>query len=429
MVANAKFKKTVLDDGLTIISEADSSLYSASIGIWVKSGSRDEDVNENGLSHFIEHMLFKGTKSRSCLDIARQIDAFGGSLNAFTTRETTCYYAKVLNDHLDMAVDILCDILLNSLFNGDDMEKERQVILQEIRMTTDTPEDEIHDLFYKTFWQGHPLSRPITGDAERVSSFSREQLLNFFTRTYSPGNMVVAVSGDVSHDRIVGSFEEAFASLPQPNETDSNHEVSFASNIDLYPKDLEQVQICLGTTGISTTSPKRHAAYILNTLLGGGMSSRLFQKIREEMGLAYSIYSYLSTYRDTGLFGVYAATGEESVTEVLEQTVCELKRLKDDLIPEEELTSAKEQLKSHVLFSLETSDSRMQKIAGDELAFGRYIPSGEVIKEIESVSSEDVNALARELFCESSLNLTLLGPFDESKVMAKVEDLRGTLGN
>lgn len=296
-------------------------------------------------------------------------------------------------------------------------------------MSKDTPEDEIHDLFYKTFWQGHPLSRPVTGDAERVSSFSREQLLDFFDRAYSPGNLVVALSGDVSHDSIVGRFEEAFASLTRRTEADSIQEVSFASNIDLYPKDLEQVQICLGTAGVPTASPKRHAAYILNTLFGGGMSSRLFQKIREEMGLAYSIYSYLSTYRETGLFGVYAATGEESVTEVLEQTVRELKALKSDLISGDELKSAKEQLKSHVLFSLETSDSRMQKIAGDELAFGRYVPSEEVIKEIESVSREDVNALARELFCADSLNLTLLGPLDEGRVREKVEGLKGVLGN
>ena len=402
--------KTIFDNGIRVISEHIPHLHSVSIGVWVASGSRHERAEgERGISHFIEHMLFKGTERRTARGIAREIDSVGGVLNAFTSREHTCYYAKVLDRFLPQAVDLLADILMNSVFADEEVEKERQVILQEISMIEDTPDDLIHDLFIRNFWRNHPLGRPIIGTVESVSSFTGAAAKEYLRRHYHPGDIIIAAAGNVNHEdllRLLVPFEALSAG--ESRETRDSIPESCCS-VERFERDLEQVHLCLGTSGISHTHPQRHAGYLMNTLLGSGMSSRLFQEIRERRGLAYSVYSYLSAHTDTGSLVVYAGAEEARAAEVINLIVAELRRLKQEPVPGEELEAACNHFSGHFLLSLESSENRMTRLAKTELHFGRNIPVEELLDALRQVTPDDILSLAGDLFDDASLTLTLMG--------------------
>src|SRR6267143_2132019 len=340
------FAKAVLDNGIRVVSQEMPDHRSVSLGIWVENGSRHESEAENGLSHFIEHLLFKGTERRSAAQIAEEMDAVGGVINAFTSKEHTCYYAKVLDENLPLAIDLLTDIFLHSSFEAEEIERERSVILQEISQAEDTPDDYVHDLFNLDFFKDHPIGRPICGREQTVNGFSREDILGFFP----------------------------------------------------HAKSLEQVHLCLGVAGISQAHPKRYIAYVLNTLLGGGMSSRLFQEIREKRGKAYSVYSFSSSYKDVGYFGVYAGTSLESTEEVVELIVKELQKLAAGEVSDVELSRTQGQLVGSMMLGLESTDSWMSHIARDEIYFGKTVTTDEICQQIRAVSREDVIELADALF-------------------------------
>lgn len=422
-----RYKKSVLNNGISIVTEAERYFYSVTIGIWVKNGSRHESPRENGVSHFIEHMLFKGTEKRSALDIAKEIDSIGGVINAFTTREATCYYVKVMKEHLEKALDLLTDIFLNSLFDVTEFEREKEVILQEIRMVEDTPDDYIHDLFYETFWRDFPLGRPVIGSSETVSVLTSDDLIRYMKNAYTSDRIVIAASGNIDHDELTQRFHEDFSDIGRGGYFANAGVPVFSSNVALQKKRLEQVHLCLGTKGVSGTSDRRHAAYILNAVLGDGMSSRLFQEVRENRGLAYSVYSYLSSYEDAGLLGVYAGTSLKNLPEVLKIIVAELKRLKTEPLSEEELVSATEQIKGNIVLGLENSEARMQRLANNEIYFGRNIPVRELLKKIDGVTSADVLSLARELITQDSLNIAVLGNIRRKDLSAEIDRLKNEI--
>ncbi len=407
-----RYEKTVLSNGVKIITEAIPYLKSVSIGVWVTTGSRDEQPHENGLSHFIEHLLFKGTERRTAFDIAKEIDSVGGTLNAFTGREYTCFYAKVIDKHLPLAIDLLSDIFLHSLMDEKDIERERMVILQEIKMVEDTPDDYVHDLFNRICWGEHPLGFPICGTAERVESFHREQIEQFFRTHYQPDRIIICAAGNLYHQEVVDLIEATFGQIPKTNRPRERKKPLSISTIHISQRDLEQVHFCLGTQGLSYNHSLRFASYILNTILGGGMSSRLFQEIRENRGLAYSVYSYLPTYIDTGLCVVYAGTDQRSFNEVLHLILKEFHRLKEEPFKNGELEIAKAQLKGNLLLSLESSDNLMTRLAKNEIYFETYLTVESILKGIDEVNEEMVKNLACHLFDEKYFCLTVLGPMD-----------------
>jgi len=403
------YKKTVLQDGIKVITEEIPYLNSVSIGVWVITGSRDEQPLENGISHFIEHLLFKGTEKRSAYQIAKEIDSVGGSLNAFTGREYTCFYAKVIDKNLPLAIDLLSDIFLHPLFDPKDVEKERMVILQEIKMVEDTPDDYVHDLFNRVCWGDHPLGYPILGSAERVQSFSRDQIHRYFKENYQPNRIVVCAAGSLNHQEVVDRIGETFGRIPRAEGSRKRVTPQPNSTTNISKRDLEQVHFCLGTRGLQYNHSLRFASYILNTVLGGGMSSRLFQEIRENRGLAYSVYSYLPTYADAGLMVVYAGTGEDTFQEVINLTLKEFKSLKSEPFRNGELETTKEQLKGNLLLGLESSDNMMTRLAKNEIYFESYLPVDQVLKGIDRVKEEEIRHLASELFDERFFCLTVLG--------------------
>ncbi len=417
------YRKTVLPNGVRILSEVVPHVQSVTIGLWAMVGSRDEQPSQNGISHFIEHMLFKGTPKRDALAISKAIDSVGGVLNAFTTREYTCIYAKVLPQHTELAVDVLADAFLHSTFAPDELEKERKVVLQEISMVEDTPDDWVHDLFSESFWPDHPLGRPIQGTAAVLESLKREDLVDYFERYFWPEGLIISAAGALDHDRLVRLVQEHFvldrtapprAPIPPPAPVKS---------VTIRRKNLEQVHVCLGTVGIPQTHPLREAGYLLNTILGGSMSSRLFQEIREKRGLAYSVYSFLSTYADAGQFGVYAGTGPDNVVQVIDLILNELRAIKKNSITQAELDSAKEQLKGSFLLSLESTDSRMDRLAKNEIYYGRHFEADEVVAEIDRVTLDDIHALAAELLGRDTLSLAVLGRVRKSSLTSELLSL------
>jgi predicted Zn-dependent peptidase len=402
-------KKTILQNGIRVISENIPHAHSVTIGIWVASGSRDERAEFSGVAHFIEHLLFKGTGQRSALQIAREIDALGGILNAFTGREYVCYYAKVLHRFLPKVVDLLADIFLNSLFETEEIDKERKVILQEIGLLEDTPDDFIHDLFAQKFWQGHPLGRPIIGTAQSVGVLDRDIVTAYRNKVYRAENIIIAAAGKVNHDELLALLGTLFEQVPAGSRPVPVPPSLPTKKVEAVPKDLEQVHLCLGTLSIPQAHPRRYEAFIFNTVLGGSMSSRLFQEVREKLGLAYSIYSYISSHSDSGSIAVYAGTSRERFQEVIEIVLRELRRLKTDPLTREELENAKEQLKGNILLSLESSDNRMTKLAKNEIYFGRYQPLMEIVKGIDQVTPESILELSAELIDDNYLTLVLMG--------------------
>ena len=410
-------RRTVLPNELTVITEQMPYIRSVSIGIWVKTGSRHEDSELNGISHFVEHMVFKGTTSRTAQDIARQVDSIGGNMDAFTAKECICFNIKVLDEHIPMAMDVLSDLVLNPVFDPKDIVRERGVILEEIKMDEDNPDYLVHEIFTQNFWKDHPLGKPILGTKETVRSFEQENLFDFYRQRFAPNNMIISAAGNLNHARFVELIRERFAGLAQvPNGFHQPAPAVTPRIITRNKKSLEQVQLCLGVPSHPISHEKRYVSYVLNTVLGGGMSSRLFQKIREEQGLAYSIYSDLNPYRDTGCLAVGAGTSLESTPKVVDSVLAEFRELKSEPIPAEELRRAKDQLKGSLMLSLESSTSRMSNLARQQMYFERFFTMDETIEQIESVTAEEVSEMSGQLFSRDQIAVTILGNLEGLKL-------------
>ncbi len=404
----SRIRKTLLKNGIKVITEHMPDVESTSVGVWIKNGSRDESPRERGITHFIEHLLFKGTSKRTAQDIASEIESVGGVLNAFTGREYTCFYAKVLNKDVPLAIDLLSDILINSTFDPLEIEKERMVVLQEIKMVDDTPDDLVHDLFASSLWKGHPLGSPVLGSARTVGSFGREDIIAYYRRHYHSKNVVITVAGGIRHGNVVKLIRSMFAGIEERNPSVATTAPVPLKGVKLVRRGLEQIHLCMGVPALYQAHPERYRLYLLNTILGGGMSSRLFQEIREKRGLAYSVYSYLSLMRDAGSLVVYAGTSREDFKRVTNLVIREMKRMRQG-ISSEEIRRAKEQLKGGMLLGLETSDSRMMKLARDEIYFGRTVPVKEIVEDIDSVRPRELSETASRILLPGRMTMVAIG--------------------
>ncbi|MFZ0037884.1 MAG: pitrilysin family protein [Candidatus Acidiferrales bacterium] len=410
-------EKTTLANGLVVISEQMPHVRSVALGIWLLHGSRREPGELNGISHFIEHMVFKGTERRSAEDIAREADRIGGMLDAFTSKEQVCFNTRIIDEHLPAAFDILADLVLEPKFAEEEITREKSVILEEIKMALDNPEDLVHELFSENFWYKQALGKPILGTAETVGGFDRSKLRDWFGRWYAPNHIVITAAGNLTHAQLLDLVGSRFRDRkPSPNghpETAPSPE----PRITLRAKrELEQVHLCLGVAAFPMADKRRFAASLLNSLLGGGMSSRLFQNIREKQGLAYSIFSEMNPYRDTGMLSVYSATAADKTSGLIQSVLAEFRSLKEQLVSEEELRRAKDHLKGALLLSLESTGSRMGHIARHYLYFGRFFSIDEMISQLESVTREDIQNVAQEFFRPGRIAATVLGPIDDFKL-------------
>lgn len=406
------FVKEYLENGIPVVMESFKNVRSVAVGIWVKVGSRYETPAMNGISHFLEHMFFKGTKKRSPKDIAVEIDSMGGDLNAFTSRENTAFYIKVLDEYLEKGVDLLSDIFVHSTFPEDELEKEKKIIKEEVKMVEDTPDDYIHDLFNQTIWGDEGLGQSILGRRETIASFTREDLIRHISKYYGTKDIIISCAGKFQPAKLMGLLRERFGGLRRGSEPRKGPPPEFKSDVKVYTKDISEAHICIGVPSVSQTSEDRYALFVLNTLLGGGVSSRLFQEIRENRGLAYSVYSYTSMYIDTGLWGVYAGVSKKRIREVAELIIHEMLSLKDTLT-EEELDKAKRHLKGNMILGLESTNSRMNNIARQEINFGRYISPDEISKAVEMVSMKQLKELSERLLMKTSLSVTAYGPIEK----------------
>jgi predicted Zn-dependent peptidase len=410
-------RTTQLPNGIKVITEAMPHVRSVSVGIWVGSGSRREAHEQNGVSHFIEHMLFKGTTSRTAEDIARSVDSIGGNLDAFTAKEMTCFNTKVLDDHLPIAMDVLSDLVLNPRFDQSDIDKEKGVVLEEIKMDADSPDYLVHEIFSSNFWKDHPLGRPILGTRDTVNALSREVIDDYYRSVYTPENLLVTAAGHLSHEHLVDLAAHRFSSLRPSGPPPENARPATHARIVLRSKkELEQVHICLGVPSYPIPHEDRFHCYVMNTLLGGGMSSRLFQNIRERQGLAYSVYSDINPYTDTGCLMVCAGTSLESIPKLVDSVMKEFRELKQDLVPEEELRRAKDHLKGSLMLSLESTSSRMSNLARQEMHFHRFFSLDELVESIEKVTAEEVQKVARTFFDQKLIALTVLGNLEGLKI-------------
>ena len=409
-----RIDKTSLPNGIRILSERTPGMVSAAIGLWVESGSRFEGVAQNGLSHFLEHLFFKGTERRSAAEIAETIDAVGGVLNADTDREHTCYYAKVLGEHVPLAIDLLSDIFLASRFAPEEIAREKDVVVEEISQIEDTPDDLINDLFHLAYWPGHPLGRPVCGTRETVATFDREACRSWVASRYRPDRLVIAAAGDVEHAALVDEIARRFGHLAGKAPVEEDAAPAIASGVTVHRRRLEQVQLCLGTRGIAVGDADRDAAIVLNSALGDSPSSRLFQEVRERRGRAYSIDSFLCSYRDTGYLGIGVGTRPRWVREVADIVVSELGRIRREGIPTVELARAKGKLRGTIMLGLETSDQRMERLALNEMYFGRQISTTELATRLEAVTNDEIVATATRLFTPDSCAAVLLGDVRES---------------
>ncbi len=401
--------RDVLDNGLRLLTERMTQVRSVSLGVWLTRGSRHESAERSGIAHFVEHMLFKGTATRTAEDIAQAIDSIGGQLDAFTAKEYASYYIKVLDEHLPLAIDILSDIVLNPAFGEDDIAREKKVVLEEIKMVEDTPDDLVHELFTQGFWENHALGRPILGTPETVGAFTPEILRDYFRRAYAAPNLIVSAVGNLEHAHVRALVEEKFGGLPKASATLDSDVPTVVPKILIRDKDLEQSHVCLGAASYPQNHEDRYASYVLNTLLGGSMSSRLFQNVREKRGLAYAVFSGLSAYRDTGSFTVYAGCANEAVAELIDVVVEELRGMKRAAVPQAELQRARDHLKGSLMLSLENTASRMSHLARQEIYFERQFGLDETLQGIERVTPADVQRVAEDLFRNGSLAATVLG--------------------
>ncbi len=412
-------RRTVLSNGMLVLTERMAHVNSLSMGVWVNSGARDETAERNGISHFVEHMVFKGTTSRTAQQIAREVDSMGGNLDAFTSKENVCFNIKVLEEKAEPALDILSDLVLHPTFTSEDVTREQGVILEEIKMDEDNPDYLVNEIFTQKFWKGDPLGRPILGTSETVSSFTAEVLFEEHARRFAAQTMVFSAAGDLEHDAFVERVERRFGSLvPHPDPLIAGQSIPIAyPHITLKRKrSLEQVQICLGVPAPRVSDPRRYGLYLMNTILGGGMSSRLFQTIREDRGLAYSIYSEMSPFRDTGSLCVYAGASIEKAQEVVQLTVKELSRLTTEPVSEPELARAKDQLRSNIVMGLESSGSRMANLARQQMYYGRFFGVEEIVADIDRVTVAEIQVLAQSLFQPEKLALTMLGNLGALKI-------------
>ena len=412
-------RKALLKSGIKVLSEEMPDCESATVGVWVKNGSRDERPHECGISHFIEHLLFKGTRKRKAFDIARDIESVGGVLNAFTSREYTCFYAKVLNKDIPLAIDILSDIFLNSVFDAAELEKERMVVMQEIKMVDDTPDELIHDLFASRLWKGHPLGSPVLGNEKTVGTFTRDDVVNYFGRHYHPGNVFITIAGGIKGRSVVKLLEKAMEGAKGEKFARAFSRPEPINGVSLVKRDLEQIHFCLGVPTPGQAGKDRYRLYLLNTILGGGMSSRLFQEIREKRGLAYTVYSYLNLMMDVGCLVVYAGTSRKDFKTVVNLAIKECGRLSED-IPKDELKAAKEQLKGGMLLSLEASDARMTRLARDEIYFGRVVPLKEIISDIDRVRACEVVEIAQGVLKAKNFTMVAMGMVSEKDLPSRL---------
>jgi len=410
--------RSTLANGVTVVTEQMPHVRSVAVGIWLTAGSRGETLAENGLSHFLEHMLFKGTANRSAEDIASEVDSIGGHMDAFTSKELVCFSAKMLDEHLPVAFDILSDLVLNPLFREEDVEKEKGVILEELKMEVDNPEYLVHELFSANFWKGHSLGKPILGTKASIKSFHQAMVREYYQRNYVPSNLVISAAGNVTHEQLKQLVERYFGSLP-PAPTNLSGQPAPLPNPTLLFKNkssLAQVQLCLGVPGHPMSHDMRFPTYILNTILGGGMSSRLFQNIREKRGLAYTVASEQYLYRDSGVLSVYAGTSQASLPELLRLVLQEFRSLKEKPVSATELNRAKDNLKGSFMLSLESTSSRMSHLARQHIYFSRFSTMDEILQSVDKVTADDLQALANEFFQTDRIALTVLGRLNGFKL-------------
>jgi len=420
--AQRQIETTVLDNGLRVITEAMSHVRSVSVGIWIDSGSRREVGPENGLSHFIEHMVFKGTDTRSAEDIARSVDALGGNLDAFTSKEMVSFNTKVLDEHVPIAFEVLADMVLRPAFRPEEINKEKGVILEELKMEADNPEYQVHETFSRSFFKGHPLGQPILGTRQTIRGFDRAMVDGYYRDVYTPSNILITAAGNLSHQCLVDLVSKEFGPLAAgPLRRAENPPAPQARVVLRHKQAVEQTHVMLGVPAYPVAHEKRFSAYVLNTLLGGSMSSRLFQSIREKRGLVYSVFSEMNGYRDSGLLSIYAGTSARAVKEVVELILAEFRELKADLVPEEELERGKSHLKGSVMLSLESTSSRMSNLARQQMYFRRFASLDEILASIAAVTAESVRDVARELFQSDAIALAVLGRLNGLKI--RREDL------
>jgi len=413
------FKKEHLSNGIPVVMEQLKNMRSVALGIWVKVGSRDEGLDKNGISHFLEHMFFKGTVKRTAKDIAVEIDSLGGELNAFTSKESTTFYVKVLDEYIEKGIELLSDIFLHSTFPQEDIEKEKRIIKEEIKLVEDTPDDYIHDLFNQTIWGNKGIGQPVLGRRETVKSFTREDLISHIRKYYGTKDVVISCAGNFEYESIISILNKSFGSLRRGSEPEKGPTSHFQSKVEVFHKELSEAHVCFGVEGIPQTSEDRYSLFALNTIFGAGVSSRLFQEIREKRGLAYSIYSFVSSYYDTGIWGVYAGVSRKRVGEVAELIIKEMHDLKSTLT-EVELQRSKNQLKGNIILGLESTSSRMVNIARQEIYHGRYYSPKEIMKEVDSITLGHIQTLAEKLIKQERFSLTVYGPVYE-------RDLKGVI--
>lgn len=410
LAAERDISISTLANGIRVITEPMPAVRSVAAGVWIGTGSRSESPAENGISHFIEHMVFKGTPGRSAEDIAREMDSLGGHLDAFTGRELVGFNVKVLDEHVPAALDVLADMLRNPKFQAEDIEKEKSVILEELKMETDNPESLVHDLFVRNFWIRHPLGQPILGSRKTINSFNSEVLARYHREFYSPANMTITAAGNLEHAKFLDQVDRLFGGMPAGGREVQHVPPAPGAPIILKNRrSLQQVQVCLGMPIHPATHPLRFACYTLNVILGGGMSSRLFQNIRERQGLAYAIFTELHSYMDAGTFLISAGTSPEKLNALLDSALAELRRLKEEPVAADELHRAKEYMKGSLLLSLESTSSRMGNLARQWLNHRRFFSLDEIAASIDAVTSEQVQEIATEFFQPERMGLSLLG--------------------
>lgn len=410
-------QRAVLSNGVRVVTERMDHVRSVTVGVWIGTGSREESPEQSGLTHFIEHMVFKGTKNRTAEQIARSVDSIGGGLDAFTSKELVSYNVKILDEHLPEAFDVVADLVRNPLFDKGDIEKEKGVILEELKMEVDNPEYLIHEIFSSNFWKGHALGRPILGTSQTIRSFDRDSVEKYYRRFYSPSNILITAAGSLSHRRLMALAEEKFADLkPRRKLAPVERPKPHAPLVFRNKNSLEQVHVYLGVPSISMPDEKRFACYILNAILGGGMSSRLFQNIREKQGLAYTVFSELAMYHDAGCMLVYAGTSQKSAGKVIELVVKELGEIASHKVTPEELRRAKDHLKGSYVLGLESTSSRMGNLARQELYFKRFFTLDEMLDMVEKVTADEVLALAQRFFDPKQIALAMLGRLEGFKL-------------
>lgn len=403
-------EKTILDNGITVISEHIDSVRSVSIGIWIKTGSRTESISENGIAHFLEHMVFKGTKKRSPLKIAQSMESLGGSLNAFTGKEVTCYFANALDIHLKNAVEILADMVCNSTFPDKEIDREKQVVIEEIKSIKDTPEEYVFDVFHEKLFPNSSLGRPILGNETIIDSVNRSKVLSFWEDNYFGENIIISAAGQLSHSSLVNLVNKYFVFSTIPHERHFETVKSAFSESYYLDQPISQAHLCTGGVSISYKSEERFPLMILNTYLGGGMSSRLFQQVREKRGLAYSVYSFIDFYSDVGLFGIYAGTDHQKLDIIQSLLRDELEKVSTEPLKKGTLITLKNQLKGNLVLSLESSSRRMSRLAKNELYFGEYVTIDSLIKSIDKVNEEDIISIAQKVFRPDNFITVILNP-------------------